>query len=171
MTCVVGSVARGKVSVGADSIIVHGDDVMYAADPKVWQSGPALVGAAGDWIYLDLLRRIDFPAALDENWLRYGFTAAFRKLKSDLGLSAETENEPDGEAVIGALGALWWLDSDSIIKSALSYAATGIGQTVAMGALAVLPGSMPSSRRCLRALEAAEKHCSGVRGPFTVLTI
>lgn len=165
MTCIVGAVSRGKISVGADSIISHGDDVLYSGDPKVWRSGSALVGSSGDWLYIDLLRRIDFPVALDENWLRHGLTAALRKLKSDLG------EEPDGDAIIGALGAVWFLDGITIIKSALSYASTGVGQTVAMGALSVMPASIPSHRRCERALEAAERHCSGVRGPFTVLTL
>ena len=169
MTCVVGAVTRGRVALGSDAAIIDGDDLHYSDDPKIWRSGPALLGASGDWLYLDLLRRIDVPSTADDKWFRYGLTAALRKLFGEVGKTED--HEPDGEAVIGAAGALYYLTGGSLIRSGLDYVACGSGATVALGALCAAPRSKRAVDRCRIALAAAERHCAGIKGPFTVLAV
>jgi hypothetical protein len=165
MTAVVGAVSRGRVAIGTDASVSQGDVITYSGDSKCWRSGSAIIGAAGDWLYLDMLRRIDFPPDLDEHWLRYGLTSMWRRLCSDLG-----EN-PDGDALIGALGWLWDFSDKTIVRQGTPYGVNGTAGDIGLGALAILSDTrLRAEEQCRRALVTCERHYAGIRGPFTILT-
>jgi ATP-dependent protease HslVU (ClpYQ) peptidase subunit len=166
VTCIVGVRAKGRLYLGADSAIVEKRGITLSSDPKAWRSGGALIGFAGDWLAGDLFRRIDFPSAIEEAWLRRGFPAQWRKLRSEIA----GDSKIDYALLIAALGAFWYFEEDTIIGVAGDFAAVGSGQDVARGALHATPKKPPVAR-ALAALEAAAALTPSVRGPFTLLAL
>lgn len=67
-------------------------------------------------------------------------------------------------------GCAYVVGSDlAVHRSAHGYVAIGCGAPIALGALAVMPAALSARERALRALEAADRHSSGVRGPFHII--
>jgi hypothetical protein len=140
--------------------------IQPARDAKVWRSGGALFGAAGCWLTLDLLRRLDAPPAPDEAWVRHGFPAAFNRLARELGATDALGD--DREVLVGAAGRLWWCGAELAMVDAGPYAAIGSGERTALGALF---GRKPGRAAALHALAAAAHHCPSVCGPFAVVSL
>jgi hypothetical protein len=139
--------------------------IQPSRDPKVWRSGGVLFGSAGCWLALDLLRRIDAPAAPDEAWVRHAFPSAFNRLARELG--ATDSLSADHEVLIGACGRLWWCGAELAMVDAGPYAAIGSGERTALGALY---NRKPGKSAVLHALAAAAHHCPSVCEPFTWVT-
>jgi ATP-dependent protease HslVU (ClpYQ) peptidase subunit len=78
----------------------------------------------------------------------------------------------DFEALVGLRGRLFHLyGTGQVSEEILDYDACGSGAQVARGALFAQQSTMPARERVKGALEAAERFCSGVRSPFTILEI
>ncbi len=167
MTVIVGCVARGKVWLGGDASINGANTIEQSTDPKVWRSGGVLLGAAGDWTALDLLRRIDCPEAPDEQWIRHGLLGSFRRLRREIGI-----DPPDGddfEILIGALGALWWSSAELAAVRLGPYAAIGAGAEFALGSLWTC--QRLGREAITKSLHAAGAHCPAVRGPYALVSL
>jgi hypothetical protein len=167
VTCIVGCVdKRGRVWLGGDASVNGANTLERSTDPKVWRSGGVLLGAAGDWSVLDLLRRIDCPAAPDEQWVRYGLTAQFRQLRREIGVDAPAPGSEGFEMLIGACGALWWSSDELAIVRMGPYGSVGSGCEFALGVLSDRSGNL-GRFAAVRALVAAAAHCPSVSGPFS----
>ncbi len=181
MTLLLGTEHRGKVHLIADSISVDGDGAINVTDtPKVWRSGPWVVGVAGSWRILSLLRwRVTLPAVrLDDDVCRVinvDLVDAIQAAMREAGYSSEDEkNEVSWECLVGARGALFYLDATlGVIHPHDGIASAGHKIVAASGAAALRsqrPWKRGAEHALRRAAEAAEESGSDARGPFTYVS-
>lgn len=182
MTCVAGVIADGEVWLGADSHGGNGEDWMqHVVNPKVGRWGDrAIFGFTTSWRFGDLLTyEFELPEhpegrdalefmvrdvvpALQEVFVKGGYVR-----KDNERLSA-------GNMLIGYQGRLFEIQDEFAVLESLRYNAVGSGATVAMGAMAVLtrwlepPMSMGPNEIIGRALQAAETHVPGIKGPHRI---
>jgi hypothetical protein len=122
-----------------------------------------------------MLRDLQAPRAVTEQWLRRALPAVVREKARALGVQINDGTEDaggvDGSALIGALGSLWWLETPdlTVVRCLDAYAAVGTGDEVALGALHATRAWESGRKRCLAALGAAAAHIAGVRAPFVVI--
>lgn len=175
MTCIVGLVDEGKVYIGGDSAGVNGNwDLIVRADPKVFRTGPFLMGFTSSFRMGQLLHYAfvppPHPPELDlYRYMTVDFINAVRDcLKSGGWAKKEGEKEVGGIFLVGYRGHLFHVESDYQVGEALDgYMAVGSGDEVARGALYATQ-KLPPMVRLRLALEAAERWNAGVRGPFVI---
>ena len=175
MTCIVGLVDEGKVYIGGDSAGVgNGWDLIVRADPKVFRTGPFLMGFTTSFRMGQLLHYAlvapSHPPDIDLNhYMTVEFINAVRDcLKTGGWAKKEGEKELGGVFLVGYLGHLFHIESDYQVGEALDgYMAVGSGDQVALGALYATQ-KLPPLVRVRLALEAAERWNAGVRGPFII---
>lgn len=171
MTCIVGVKDNGRVLIGGDSAGVNGWSLTVRADRKVFRNGPYIFGFAGSFRMGNLLRYALVPPE-PSDWDVYRFMSttfvdAVRKCLKDGGL-AEVNNgvERGGVFLVGYKGELFRIDNDYQVGIADDgYSAIGCGDEIAVGSLFATK-ALPAHDRARIALEAAERHSAGVRGPF-----
>lgn len=179
MTCIVGLEHEGKVYIGGDSAGVNGWTMMVRADEKVFTNGPFVMGFTSSFRMGQLLRfALHVPSraedqADDYEFMCTTFIEAVRKCLKDGGF-AKVENGVDSAGVflVGYRGRLYYVDVDfQVGRAASGYSACGCGDEIALGALAVTSGAfaLDPEQRVRRALEAAQAHSAGVRGPFHIM--
>jgi len=174
MTAVAGVVHEGRVYIGADSGGVSGWDLVIRRDPKVFTSGPFIMGFTSSFRMGQLLQYAliapQHPDGLDPfAYMCTLFIDAVRAcLKAGGFAKAENNVESGGNFLVGYRGRLFDVDSDFHVGETVDgYAAVGSGVSILHGALYATP-ELPPSDRLLRALSAAEHHNIGVRGPFVI---
>jgi ATP-dependent protease HslVU (ClpYQ) peptidase subunit len=169
MTCIVGVVSDGKVYIGGDSAGVNAEGhLQLRKDPKVFKNGEYLIGVSGSWRAMQALKSAKFEdltriANLDPFfYMVEWFLPAIRKLNLP---------EENLEMLVGFRGRLFHIYGTSQVSEEIAdFEACGSGAQVARGALHITPSyGAGSMLRIHKALEAAERFCSGVRGPFTIL--
>lgn len=175
MTCVCAIAERGHVYMGADSMVAYGDSVLVSRDPKVWQAGPCVVGAAGSATWWELLRdRVQWDRVAkceSEREFRRELLDEIRSRAQSVGLDMRDPDESDddvvsGQALIGVGGVLYLADHYlTVTRSAEPYAAIGSGYGPALGVLFATTGQ-PVRKRLTRALQAAERYTTTVRRPW-----
>jgi hypothetical protein len=171
MTAVVGLVHNGTVHLGGDSAGVSGWDLTVRTDPKVFTNGPYAIGFTTSWRMGQVLRWAFKPPKppadhLDKFMSTTLVDAARDALKAAGFARKDREQEEGGTWLIGVVGRLFTVHGDyQVAESADGYTAVGCGAQVAHGVLYATPG-LPPRRRLQLALEAAERHSAGVRGPF-----
>jgi hypothetical protein len=160
MTCIAACTHRGRVWLAADSALSDAaGDVMYTGAPKAWVTPAGLVvGAAGDATYLDALARIEWPARLED---------AGPTLRAVFGPDP-ARTVPEGQAILGWRGDLFFLDQACIIPIDDTIAACGSGTGYAMGALAASKSRKPDARVRL-AVEIAARYSTSVGGKVVVV--
>jgi ATP-dependent protease HslVU (ClpYQ) peptidase subunit len=178
MTAVVGVVEDGRICIGADSAgtTAWGSQVLYAW-PKIWRQGPYLIGICGSGRARQVLQyHADLPVPWEWEQDLVGFLVArfvpeVRRVLKDEGL-AEKENNVEsffGDFMVGFRGRLFTIESTfQVLEVAHGYDAIGSGMDVARGAMCATVGAGCGRERVLAALEAAARHCSGVRPPFHI---
>lgn len=180
MTCVVGLKTPTTIIVGADSAGVGGWDLRIRADEKVFRTGPYLIGYSSSFRMGQLLRYslLSHLAPLEEQnelLFRYMvtlFVDGVRQCLKDGGYAEKhDEREEGGQFIVGVRDRLFVVDRDYQVEEfADPYAAVGCGAPYALGSLhATDESALPASIRVQRALEAAERFSSGVRGPFVLM--
>jgi hypothetical protein len=174
MTAIAGFCHEGKVWIGGDSAGVGGTHLVVRADPKVFRNGDFLFGFTRSFRMGQLLRYSLTPPRMFTGQDVYGFMvttfidAVRTCLKSGGYACREHETEYGGNFLVGYGGRLFEIDYDYQVGEPMDgYAAVGCGHQIVHGALFATVGMEPQPRMNL-ALAAAERHCSGVRGPFTV---
>lgn len=157
MTCIAACTHRGRVWLAADSALSDAaGDVMYTGAPKAWVTPAGLVvGASGDAPYLDALARVEWPGRLEDAGplLRAVFAV---------------DKAPEGSAILGWRGDLFFLDQACIIPIDDTIAACGSGMGYAMGALAASKSRKPDARVRL-AVEIAARYSTSVGGKVVVV--
>jgi hypothetical protein len=176
MTAVVGLVHGDRVYIGADSAGIAGYSLTIRRDPKVFRSGPYLIGFTSSFRMGQLLHHALVPpippvTGLDR-FMTTDFIDAVRDcLKTGGYATKESEAELGGNFLVGVSGRLFEIDTDYQVGEPVSgYAACGCGYEIALGAIYATAGHPPKAR-VRTALEAAEHLSAGVRGPFTILSV
>jgi ATP-dependent protease HslVU (ClpYQ) peptidase subunit len=176
LTCIVGLEAEGRVVVGADSLVAHGNLHFRRSGGKLFKNGGLIMGASGSARLGQLLHySLKVPPIPErglERWLATTFMEAVRECLGEGGfrkVDSEQEGLNTSSFVLGIRDRLYRVDSDFQLNRTGGYLAMGSGQQVAMGALHALQGSPGSPRaRVRRALVAAAAHVTTVRGPFSI---
>lgn len=174
MTAIVGLVHDDRVLIGGDSAGVGGWTVTHRRDCKVFVTGPYVLGFTTSYRMGQILRwRWEPPKPKPtENLDRFMCTTwidSVREALKDGGWAKkDSEQEKGGEFLVGIRGHLFSVDDDyQVGEQADGYDAVGSGATLSLGAFAATANlDMDAEKRALVALEAAERHNIGVRGPF-----
>lgn len=160
--------------IGTDSYLGHAQLVVACDGPKWFSlSGVRFLDAGSARASQVVKHTAKFRRARKrEDAERYMVTVvapAIARALEDVDMTAE---ESSFLAVFG--GEIWTIGGDlGVFRAVEGYAAAGAGEAYAMGALAATavaadPRWRDPMVRVRRALEAAEKHCPGVRGPMHV---
>ncbi len=176
MTCIVGLVdGDGTIYMGGDSAGVGGYALTVVKAPKVFRNCAYLIGFTASFRMGQLLEYAFSPPTFDgyclERFMVTTFVDALRDCFKQGGYAQKNnEVESGGTFLIGCYGRLFTIHSDYQVTEALcGYDAVGSGCDLALGALhATRDLHLPPARRIERALEAAQAHNIGVRGPFIV---
>jgi ATP-dependent protease HslVU (ClpYQ) peptidase subunit len=177
MTCIVGIAQAGRVVIGGDSAGVDcGWRLTVRADAKVWTTGEWAFGFTSSFRMGQILRyRLDPPPREDgqplEAYLATAWVDHVRHILTDGGWLQTREGRADGGTfLVGHAGRLFVVEDDFQVGEAVDgFAAVGSGAQVALGALWATRAWRDRQKRVLIALEAAERHNAGVRGPFEVV--
>lgn len=173
MTCIAGLVQDGKVYMGSDSAGANDrGDLDLCRSPKVFLNGPYLIGASGSGKAHQLLKYLSLPehySSIDP--YRWAYENILPEIKEAI-RKANWTPEESFEALIGFSGRLFHIwGATQVGESGAGYDACGSGAQVARGSLFTSHGDDGAEERLRCALEASERFCMGVRGPFTVLSI
>jgi hypothetical protein len=171
VTAVAGLVHNGRVHLGADSAGVAGWNLTVRADPKVFTVGHYVLGFTSSFRMGQLLNHAFNPPAPTGELSRFMATVwidAVRECLKTGGWATKTsEQESGGTFLVGVHGRLFEVNSDyQVGEPADPYAAVGCGFELCLGALHATARIVSPKRRLMMALEAAERHSAGVRGPF-----
>ncbi len=176
MTCIVGMTHQGTVYIGGDSAGVGGLGLMVRGDPKVFRTGPFLMGFTTSFRMGQLLRFAfnppEHPEGMDDYcYMVTSFIDAVRAcLKAGGYAEKDKEVETGGQFLVGYRGQLYKIFGDyQVAIPAWGYAACGCGEDYALGAIHAL-GSVTARERVWMALEAAAAHSTGVCGPFHIIS-
>lgn len=181
MTCVVGLEHEGRVYMAGDRAAVHrsrtgmGATSFVWGEPKVFKRAGFLLGFCGSFRIGQLLQHaVSLPAyrGTDEGLTAYLATEFARALQDVLRAEGLNMTERGTGLLIGRRGVLHKMDSDMQVTRVLEgFAAIGMGEPLALGALHALVGfDVLPRRRLLLALGAAERYNVTVRRPFDVLS-
>jgi ATP-dependent protease HslVU (ClpYQ) peptidase subunit len=178
LTCIAGVVHNGKVTIGGDSagVCPKTGALQLRKDSKVFKNGEYLIGVAGSWRVMQVIRFANLPGYRHGHmasnlppmepfeWTVRMFLPTLRKMNLP---------ETDFELLVGFRGHLFHIyGTEQVSEEIASYEACGSGAQVARGALHVARDQYSSALGQVKvALDAAERFCSGVRGPFTILSI
>lgn len=180
MTCIVGIEHRGGVILGADSLASASDWTCHIeSTSKLVRSDAYIFGFTSSFRMGDILRHhVALPGppagATEGKLLRHMVRAVVPVLRAafkDGGWATTKDGaEVGGHFPIGVGGRLFCVQSEyQVLRSAHGYAAVGVCDGIAKGALAATEGQPPRVR-LRKALLAAERHCVGVRGPFRFMS-
>lgn len=186
MTCIAAVIGSdGSIYMGGDSAGVS-DDSTYSlgigSEAKVWENGGILFGASGSFRVSQVLRwQLQIPQYNpDGEALEYLTGPLITTMREALQLhgslevwdSDSTENI-DGSLLLGFRNRVFEIFGDFGVGELVhGYGAVGCGAPIAMGNLAATETlSIKPKRRITMALQAAERHSAGVRGPFTILKL
>lgn len=178
MTCIVGLLSDGYVTIGADSLGSDGWTGSEVHHPKVFKVGDFIIGGTTSFRMLDLLEYSlvipDKRPWADEDmekFMRTVFVDCIRTCLKNGGFAEKNkEAESGGNFLVGYKDMLWQVQSDYSVLSHGEYDSVGSGLSVAMGSLFSTAGTkMKAEDRVIKALEAAAHHICSVKGPFTLL--
>lgn len=143
------------------------------ADEKVFTRGSMAFGFTSSFRMGQLLRYSHMDLATPptdgvDEWMVTTFIPAVRSCLKKGGY-AKTDNgvETGGTFLVGVSGRLYCVESDyQVGRAADGFAAVGCGSDIALGAMYATHCHRDADHRVRLALEAAERHSAGVRGPF-----
>lgn len=174
MTCIVGVASQGHVWIGGDSAGIAGWSLSVRADEKVFANGPFVMGFTSSFRMGQLLRYSFVPPEKDpesdlDRYMVTSFVDAVRRCLKEGGYALrKEEKEEGGTFIVGIAGSLFLVEGDyQVGKQSCGYVAAGCGSDIAIGSLYATKDVEPE-RRVKLALESAEAHSAGVRGPFVV---
>ena len=184
MTVVVAVVSDdGEIIFGADSAATDTSGFLaIRADAKVFKKEGYTIGFCGSYRFGQLVKhemrlpRIpsgDYDDA--ERFMVREFVPRLRKLLSKNGLMNTTgvDKIEDGSSLlVGFNGFLFVIADDFQVEVTQDdYAAIGSGAEIALGSLHAdkTSGHLTAVDAVQNALDASERYCSNVRGPFLIL--
>lgn len=170
MTCIAAWVNNGVITMGGDSAGVNSSqDLQLRKDTKVFRKSGLLIGVSGSWRVCQELKYKELPSldlTMDKHeWMVLRLLPWLRENINE----AELQRT---ELLVGLQGSLYHVYGGQQVSEEIEqYEACGCAAQIARGAFyAMREFSVDVSPDTLVtvALEAAERFCSGVRGPFTI---
>lgn len=177
MTCIIGIEHEGKVYIGCDSISLNGWSKDITAVKKVFRKGDMLIGIAGNPRQMQILQYfvMDMPhlhGTSDEEYLVRAIVEPARVAFRERGFTEMQDGRETGASfLIGYRGKLYSVENGfQLCRSERGYAAMGVGDDFALGALQVLVDTcvLEPVKFLTLALETAGILSSGVCGPYYV---
>ncbi len=179
MTCIVAVKQDGDVFMGGDSAGVAGLSLQVRNDAKVWAKNGFVFGFTSSFRMGQLLRFTFKPpvhhADIDDyEYMVSDFIEAVRACLTKGGY-AETKDkvESGGTFLVGYKGEIYLIEDDYQVGMMHDdYAAVGCGHAYAKGSMyALRMYKLNPEEKLTIALEAAENHSAGVRGPWVFAKI
>lgn len=165
MTIVAGLVHEGQCWVGADSMISDGTTCEESARPKLARRRGWVLGLAGSWSLLPLLRSLDVPRPTGRDSDGDELARAVKAAWGGRPGAAEVY------VLAAGAGHIWVVQGqDWAALRTNHYCAIGTGEAVALGALHATGGLSPRAR-VMAALRAARQHCPSVGGRLRVVRV
>lgn len=172
MTCIVGLVDKDKVWIGGDSAASSQNQIVIIKDPKVFKRGNFIIGCAGSFRTMQILKYIfKFPKLKSNDLYKYlcrDFAKEMKKASKDL--MSDNEGSKFGSFLIGHENRLFTFDDDlQVIENLNGLDSVGSGCDYALGSIITTIGQDPK-KRILKALEASSFYCPSVAAPFHVIS-
>ncbi len=178
MTCIVALRDGQDVYMGADSAGVGQGSMEIRRDPKVFRIGACLFGFTSSFRMGQILR---FHLTLPERgrmeayrWTVERLVPEIRSIYSEHGFMTKKDGyESGGTFLLTVDSRLFCIQDDFQVSERVEdFDSCGCGQKYAVGALEILQGfDLLPVEKVKKALRAAEKFSTGVRGPFRILSI
>lgn len=160
MTCIAAWKDRKQVWMAGDGGAFDDTTVIISAEPKVWKSDTSLVGVAGSFRIMDILRKsnIGDPYKIRDFLISKSNEAIF---------------PTDWSVLVANKTGIYEIGSDfGVVKSAENYGATGASAQSALSALFVLERKdVTPQQRMELVMKATGYHTTNSRPPFTVISL
>ena len=175
MTCSAAIKHDGQVFIAGDSAGVAGYSLQLRRDSKVWEKDGFVYGFTSSFRMGQLLRFKFKPpthhAEIDDyEYMVSDFVEGVRSCLKKGGYAQIKDSvEEGGTFIVGYKGEIYIIEDDYQVGMLRDdYIAVGCGHGYAKGAMYALQGcdEMGPVDKLRIALEAAERHSAGVRGPF-----
>ncbi|HUV74811.1 MAG TPA: hypothetical protein VMW79_10915 [Anaerolineae bacterium] len=182
MTCIVGLAENNTVYMGADSGSgSSGDwDMRISAVPKLFRSGPFLIGYTSSWRMGQILQHhlhmeelvLPVSGSDVQEFMVCTFIEKVREaLKTFAYATKEHNEETGGQFLVGCFGHLFHIESDyQVNEAADGMDACGCAEKFALGALWSSRAEKPRER-IAKALDAAAYFSGGVRPPMIIESV
>jgi hypothetical protein len=173
VTAIAAIVHDGTVWMGGDSAFQAGLSRRDRPEPKVVTRGEWVFGVAGSPRMLQLVRYEFTPPdpgpGLSHEFMCRTFTTALRSCLKDGGWDPGKDGQ-HGMLLAATGGRLFRICSDFQVAEEAPFTAIGCGGDLALGSLFTTQTAlwMAPQNRLARALEAAERFSTGVRGPWCI---
>lgn len=181
MTVIVAAARGGKLAMGADSLTLTGSEKSIRTVPKVFQSGPLLIGVSGSPRISDAMRYAGPQPFMDMNrhpheLMVTAFIPWLRDLAKDHGLLMGYEGADvllgHSHIIVGYRDAIFTIGYDfATVTHARGYAGIGSASSYALGAMhAAWPSAALTATQIVRyGLHAAVEFSADAEKPLTVL--
>jgi ATP-dependent protease HslVU (ClpYQ) peptidase subunit len=177
MTCIVGYVKKGTVTIGGDSAGVGGLSITHRKDPKVFVAGPFIMGFTSSFRMGQLLMSSNFKPPhqkkdqSDYDFMVTSFVDSVKKCFDDGGYSQKYTDGDDkgGTFLVGYKGTLYMIENDFQVSESLeNYESVGCGEEFAKGVLFAIDNekNLEPREKIKLSLEAATHFSGGVRPPY-----
>lgn len=167
---VVAAISDGRhVYLAGDSALTSEDHVYLTADPKVFERDGIVLGFCGSLRFGELIALAPIPQLRGDLdlWVRKDLCRSFQQYAKDRGFELGLDDEQDdSEAILGIQGTIYVISAGAVAyRPRGTFAAIGSGAPWAEGSLHSSTGK--PRQRLVKALEASETYCAGVRRPWS----
>jgi ATP-dependent protease HslVU (ClpYQ) peptidase subunit len=159
MTCIAGYTDGKVCAIAADSGAFDGSYSVTVKEPKVWRADNALIGVAGSFRVMEIVRESRLSDA--------------KSIRDLISSSVLIKDGDEWEVIVVKPGGLWYIGGDhSIGQYRNNYLSIGSGAPYAVGALWVASKNGESPAVAVeQAVRAAVEHHTYASLPVKVLTI
>jgi ATP-dependent protease HslVU (ClpYQ) peptidase subunit len=179
MTCIVGVIdlVKQTVIIGGDSSSSNDENIFIRKDSKVFTNGPFVIGCAGSFRMIQLLKYSFVPPEIGEKDIfEYMCTDFINNVRQCFREGGYIQRFQDGDEkggifLVGYKNRLFLIDIDFQVAEHIdNYSSIGCGSNFALGSLHTSNNEMYSPKeRVLLALEAATYLSPFVIAPFTLI--
>jgi ATP-dependent protease HslVU (ClpYQ) peptidase subunit len=170
MTCIVGKVEAGKVTLGADSLGASGYDCCIRKDSKLFRVGEFVIGCTSSYRMIQLIQYKFKPTAIPDDmdlheYMVVHFVEDLRSVLKQGGFTKIDSNvEKGGRFLVGIRDRLFCIHEDfQVAERVDGVDSCGCGDSYAIGA-------MKAGASLEKTLQIAEDCSCGVKGPFHFLS-
>lgn len=175
MTVCIAIAEKGRVYMGADSLVAGGYVTFRRALPKIFQNHDYMIGVAGTARIAEIMRysELPIPSGNIDSFMNTVFPEAVRAIMGALGrLDREDGVETiDSKMLVGVRGTIWTSDGHfSFSRPEPAEYSIGTGDEIAMGSLFSTRGQKPI-KRISTALRAAAFYGQNIGPPYVLRTL